>query len=373
MGNNTEPTGGHGKKPNQKLKPYIVLQYLLKNTDEDHVATASDIILYLNNCGIYAERRSIYRDIKDINKVAYLLEYDDECEDIFEAEEAVENDSEKLVIYDKSKKGFYVRQRHFELSDIRILASCVYSAKFIPESQVNDLINVICEFVSKPQAKKIKQDVFLTDRIATNNKQTILNIEKIQQAMSKTLDGEKHNPEKISFKYLKYAIRGNVHQQTDRRNGERYIVSPYHLLINDGNYYLLAFDERYKEMRTYRVDRMKGIERLNEPREGKAIFEKIDIKTYAQRTFSMYGGETQRITIQFAAPLLDTVVDRFGAKNVIYGKVDKDYFTINAPIAVSEQFFSWLCGFGKRAKILEPAPVVENFKEFLGKISSLYE
>lgn len=36
----------HGKKPNQKLKPYVVLQYLLKYTDENNVATAFDIIGY---------------------------------------------------------------------------------------------------------------------------------------------------------------------------------------------------------------------------------------------------------------------------------------------------------------------------------------
>ena len=28
-----EFAGSHGKKPNQKLKPYLVQQYLLKNTD----------------------------------------------------------------------------------------------------------------------------------------------------------------------------------------------------------------------------------------------------------------------------------------------------------------------------------------------------
>ena len=53
----------HGKKPNQKVKPYVVLQYLLKYTDENHVATALDICAYLEECGIFAERRSIYRDI----------------------------------------------------------------------------------------------------------------------------------------------------------------------------------------------------------------------------------------------------------------------------------------------------------------------
>ena len=30
----------HGKKANQKMKPYIVLQYLMKHTDENHVASA---------------------------------------------------------------------------------------------------------------------------------------------------------------------------------------------------------------------------------------------------------------------------------------------------------------------------------------------
>ena len=33
-----------GNKFNQKLKPYMVLQYLLKYTDEDHLVTAKDIV-----------------------------------------------------------------------------------------------------------------------------------------------------------------------------------------------------------------------------------------------------------------------------------------------------------------------------------------
>ena len=65
--------GGSGRKEGQKLKPYLVMQCLLKKTDESHVLAAEDIISYLQGtCGIDAERRSIYRDIKEINK-AYLM------------------------------------------------------------------------------------------------------------------------------------------------------------------------------------------------------------------------------------------------------------------------------------------------------------
>ena len=51
----------HGKQTNQKLKPYVVLQYLLKYSDEHNAKSAYDIAGYLEDCGIPAERRSIYR------------------------------------------------------------------------------------------------------------------------------------------------------------------------------------------------------------------------------------------------------------------------------------------------------------------------
>jgi len=119
---------GHGKKPNQKLKPYLVLQYLLRQSDENHVLSAENIVGYLEEtCGIYAERRSIYRDIEEINKAMLIVEYEI---NVHEAEERLEEDEEeKLVIYDKSKKGFYVRQRHYDPHDIRLLTECEEGCK----------------------------------------------------------------------------------------------------------------------------------------------------------------------------------------------------------------------------------------------------
>ena len=38
----------HGKKPNQKLKPYLVLQILMENTDENHIMSAADIVAALD-------------------------------------------------------------------------------------------------------------------------------------------------------------------------------------------------------------------------------------------------------------------------------------------------------------------------------------
>ena len=375
-----------GKKPNQKLKPFLVQQFLLRNTDEDHVVKASEIVDFLELCGVDAERRSIYRDIEDINKVMWLMEIKNIVKDeddkltINDAEEALaadENDNEKVIVckrHVKGKdKGFYAKHRNYDLDDIRLLAECVYSAKFLSQGQSDRLADVVCSFVSRHQAASIRHDALLTDRVKTNNRAVLRSISTINEAMSYRIDGKAHEPEKITFHYLQYSLT-NMEKQVERRKGELYTVSPYKLLINDGNYYLLSFDDKKQKMRTFRVDRMKDVKPTGEPREGKEAFAAINLKDYTKRVFSMYSGKQERVELRFINPLLDTVVDRFGTDkgSVWYERVDDTHFKVTAQVEVSDQFFGWLLGFGKRVKILEPESVVEQFKAYVDKVREMY-
>jgi predicted DNA-binding transcriptional regulator YafY len=144
------------------------------------------------------------------------------------------------------------------------------------------------------------------------------------------------------------------------------------LLINDGNYYLLAFDDYSKEMRTYRVDRMKDIRFTGEPRDGDEEFKQIDLKTYTKRVFSMYGGEQKLVEIRFINPLLDAVVDRFGTKDVQYAKVDETHFSVTAKVEISDQFFGWILGFGQKAKMVYPEDVQDKFRSYIDNIRGMY-
>ncbi len=369
-------TANHGKQPNQKMKPYLVYQYLMKRTDENHGVSAEKICAFLENCGISAERRSIYRDIEEINKILWLLdnidfENDVVDVDIFDAEEAIHDKEERAIIYDKKINGFYVRQRHYDPTDIRLLAESIYASKFLTEAQSKRLVSVVCDFVSVRQAKVIVHNAFLTDRVKTDNKSVLNNISLINDAMSDTIDGEKHIPEKISFKYLRYSV-DDLGKQIERRHGEKYVVSPFQLLINDSNYYLLGYDDHSKKIRTYRVDRMKAVSFTGEPREGAVEFENIDLKSFTRRIFSMYGGESKRVTIRFINPLLDTAIERFGKKGVFYHKIDDTHFTVTAEVEISDQFFGWLLGFGNKAKLISPDDVTERFKAYLDKVRGMY-
>lgn len=364
----------HGRKANQKMKPYLVMEYLMRRTDENHAESADNIAAYLQELGIDAERRSIYRDIEEINKALWLLENEDDA-DIFAAEEAIEtdeNDSEKFIVYDRHLKGFRVVRRKYELSDIRLMAECIYASRYISQSEAERLVDIIKGFVSEEQSREIRTDALVTARQRTLNKSTLHNISTIYDAMSKMIEGEKHIPEKISFQYLKYTI-DDLEKQTERRKGAKYIVSPYKLIINDGNYYLLAFDENSQQIRTYRVDRMKAINRLGTPRDGAEAFAAIDMKTYTQRTFSMFGGERECVSIRFVSSLLDTAVERFGRYNVSYSRSDDHHFNVSADVEISDQFFGWLCGFGTKAKLFSPYTVVNDFTSYLERIQNKYK
>ena len=354
---------GRGKKRNQKMKPFLVYHYLLKHTDEHHTVKADDICSDMKEIyGIEAERRGIYRDIDEINKA--ILAYE-EGMSIKEAAKMIdEDDSLKNIVFDKHQKGFCMRQRHYDYTDIQLLVESIYASKYLSEPQAERLIRVLCEFVSEYQEKTIRHNAILTDRVKTKNSSVLRNIEKIDTAIETN--------KKISFKYLKYSI-SDLNQQVERKHGAIYTVSPFALLINDGNYYLLAYNDSVKGIRTYRADRMKDVKVIEEKRDGKEEFSKINLKSYTQRVFSMFGGEQEIITIQFINHLLDTVVDRFGKKGILYNVVDEHYFSITAPIEVSDQFFGWVLGFGNDVKILKPQKVVDEFTEYLDKIRKVYE
>ena len=67
-----------------------------------------------------------------------------------------------------------------------------------------------------------------------------------------------------------------------------------------------------------------------------------------------------------------TVLERFGTRDVQYSMVDDSHFTVTAEVDITEQFFGWLLGFGKRAKILYPTDTVDEFKAYLDKVREMY-
>ena len=351
-----------GKREGQKYKSLLVWDILLKKTDENHAIRLKDIEEHLSHYGITAERHSIKRDIDDI--LALLNKEVDFDLDELEIEERDLLGYE--VEYDAVQHGYKVSRRPYVFEELRLLAECVRASKFISKSQEEHLLAAIENLCSDYQIEELQNEVYLVGRNKTTNKHIMGTMLKINQAIRQN--------NKISFKYQKYTIQDRT-QQIDRRKGAAYVLSPFKLVINDGNYYLLAFDSKKQDIRTYRLDRMKGVDIVsNEPREGETAFSKIDMRTYTQRVFSMYGGEQKRVSMRFINPLLDTVIERFGTGAEVFYRPDDDtHFIVSADVEISDQFYGWICGFRKKALIVSPPDVVADFQKFLGDIQGRYQ
>ena len=48
----------HGRKANQKMKPYLVMEYLMRHTDENHAESADNIAAYLQELGIVVRQKA---------------------------------------------------------------------------------------------------------------------------------------------------------------------------------------------------------------------------------------------------------------------------------------------------------------------------
>ena len=361
----------HGRRKNQRLKPYLVLQVLMKHTDEDHVMSADQIVAELSEMGFEVERRSIYPDIAEINKVLYMLDQDctlEEAEKDFEDPELAEE--AKTIVYKdlgRKTKGFYVRRHKYDLLDLRLLAECAYSSRFLTESQSNHLIDdIICEYASKHQKDKIKHDAFLTDRVKTANKAVLRNLETINNAMRRVSGVNPHEPEKIKIVYVKRVMKKEGIRATEKT----LTISPYRLMINDGNYYLLAYNG--KRLGAWRVDRIKEVKLTGEPRDCDEEFKALDLSNYAQCNFGMMiNTKKQRVKLICEGSLLDTMVDRFGTNGVYFGWIDEEHFVCEPIVEINHQFYGWVCGFGESIKIGTPE-IAERYANYLKRVTALY-
>ena len=329
---------------NESKLRLLYIGKMLQDTDEAHPLTNAEMMQILEDkYGMTTHRTTIPSDIDLLIKSGMEIE----------------------IIESKPKK-YYLNDyaRTFNLPELKMLVDAVASSKFITKKKSDELIEKIITLGTPSSRPSLKRNLWSEGRIKQENERIYFNIEAVNQAINEV--------KKISFQYLKYTI-DDLEKQTERRKGAKYIVSPYKLIINDGNYYLLAFDDYSHEMRTYRVDRMKSINRIGEPREGAEAFAAIDMKTYTQRVFSMYGGEKQRVGIRFVSSLLDTAVERFGRTNVNYSRSDDHHFTVFADVEISDQFFGWICGFGTKAQLLSPSTVVNDFTSYLERIQNKYK
>ena len=322
----------------QKLKIIYIMEYLLKNSDEEHAVTTNQIIAYLKSHDITAERKTIYSDIDALRDFGL---------DIIQVSEG-------------NNHGYYVASRDFELPELKLLVDSVQSSKFITHKKTLSLIKKIEKLASIHSAQLLNRQVFVKNRIKTMNESIYYNVDEIPNGIS--------NNRKIRFLYFEYNV---AKERQYRHGGAYYVVSPFAMTWDDENYYLVAYDSKAGIIKHYRVDKMTDISALEAPREGTEDLSQLDLSAYSQKVFSMFSGEEQMVRLRFANHLVGAVLDRFG-KDVIVVADGPEHFTVVLNVVTSPKFYAWLFGFGTEVEILSSPSVRMEMQNMLATAADLY-
>ena len=207
--------------------------------------------------------------------------------------------------------GWFVGRREFELPELKLLVDVVQSSRFITRKKSDALIRKLEGLASSHQARQLQ------------------------------------------------------------REGRRYAVSPYGLIWNSENYYLVAYDISNQEMRHYRVDKMAEIVVTGLPREGEDRYPDFDVAAYGQKHFGMYSGEEASVTLRCRSHMAGVVWDRFG-QDVILVPEDEDHFTVTLPLVLSPQFFGWLFGLEDNVELIAPQKAAEEYRRKLKAVLEQY-
>lgn len=332
------------KNPRQKQKLLYIMKFFMEKTDDDYGVTVADIIEYLEEYGITAERKSIYSDIECLRDFGF---------DII-----------------KTKVGkislFSLVSRDFTLEEIKLLIDAVQSSKFITLKKSRELIHKIEHLTSENQAKELHRQVIVANRVKNSNEEIYRNIDSINRAIN--------NKRKISFYYNQWVVsRTGVKKvvRVRRHDGQRYLLTPKALTWDDENYYLIAYDKETDRFKHFRVDKMESISVEEMRADSTKAVDKFDLAAYTKQVFGMYGGDTVNVKLRFDDSLIGVVVDRFSDKVFIQPHSDGT-FTVSTEVMLSPQFFGWVFSFGDKVKIVSPKSAKAGFNEYLDSVKELY-
>lgn len=322
------------RSSNQKLKLLYILKILKEQTDEAHPMATAEIITRLDNEGILAERKSIYNDIAELTDFGYDIR-------------------RKKA---KTGGGYYLTSREFELPELKLLVDVIQASRFLSLKKSRELISKIEGLAGSHAARHLQRQVYVANRVKTENESIYNTVDFIHRAIQDNVQ--------ISFRYFEWTVHK---QMRFKRDGGRYRISPWALTVQDENYYMVGYDSEADMLKHYRVDKMAEPELTKESRLGGEKYAGFDVAEYTNKTFGMFGGEEEMVTIGCANRLIGVIMDRFGT-DVPVRERENGRFTIRVRVVVSGQFFGWLAGLGEEAGLIGPEWVVERYRDYLRKL-----
>lgn len=346
------------KSGSEKLKLLYIRDFLLEQSDKEHPVSVEAIGQYLENTyAISPDPRSIRSDIRLLGKSSEIDDSETESSDDDEYRIGYGMD-----IHHEKRGQYYVGERDFSLSELRILIDSVQSSKYISPERSRALIHKLKGLTSSSNAGKLQRSVRIMHRIKSEDEAVIENVGILSDAIE--------HGNTVRFRYRSYRPDGRLEDK-----GKAYDVAPFFVIIDDENYYLVGCDNKKDAVRTYRIDKMFEIResRRKFSETARAYCADMEMDSYGKKAFSMFGGEPVSVQFRFRNDYANAAFDVLGNDLMpIPNSGDASHFSVTAEIIPSPHFYGWVMSLGDGVEILAPSEVREGMQTHLEKSLHIY-
>lgn len=313
----------------RKVKLIKLLELLRQQTDEQHPMTTAEICTAMDEMGIPCDRRIVTQDVVALNELGYEI----------------------MFTMIGHEKAYYVEDRSFSVPELKILIDAVHASSFITEKKSQELIEKLAALAGSHRAEVLKRNMVCFNTRKHSNEKILYAVDCVEEAIL--------TQKKVIFLYFDLDENGN---RVYRRGGHHYVVEPIALVFNEDNYYMSCYSSRHDSTSNYRVDRMDGVQIIDEPCCEKAIALREEVSAYTEQAFKMFGGHQEDVVLEFDRKLIGVVYDKFGeGVKMIPSGENKCIATVK--VRISPTFWGWLFQFGREMTILSPATAVAEFAE----------
>ena len=303
----------------------LVLRYLWETTDDEHSVTVADIVAYLAEQGVPAKD---YRTIRA--DIAELLDFGID-----------------IVETKRDRYEYHIGNRHFEVPEVKLLVDAVQSSRFISQRKSKALIQKLATFVGPHDAGIIRRELYVDQRSKSDNESVLRSVDAVQDAIAEN--------KKVSFQYFDYSPQK---EKVARHNGMTYRISPYSLIWNDDNYYMIGFSDDRQIIQTFRIDRIDHLSQVDEPRIEPP--DDYNVSDFFTQEFSMLSGKERTVELLVENHVMNNIIDRFG-ESVQVETVNNGHFKITVTVALSTNFYAWVFASNGKIRILSPQEAREDF------------
>lgn len=290
----------------KRMMNMYILDILKRYTDSEHTMEQKDILEKLmSDYGMPADRKAVKANLIE------LAEFDEHV-DYTESERRKKDGTIEVLT-----TGWHYNHE-FDDAELRMLIDSILFSKTISEKQSEKLIAKISGLSNMYFKNKVKHVSSLPGLEHTSNKNTLYNVDVIDDAIS---DGKK-----ISFMYNDYGADKQLHPRRDHES----VVSPYQMVANDGRYYLVCNYDNYDNLANIRIDKMTGVRVLTAPVKAKELVKGMEhglnLPKHMAEHIYMFSDEPVTIVLRVLKKNISDIVEWFGKGfSVIDESIAREY------------------------------------------------